>query len=68
MLNVRIDSNDFTCILPQGKSVVDYICMPYEKFEFLSDFNVLKMSDLINSVDFNPISIPDHSLLTEIIN
>ncbi|CAC5404796.1 unnamed protein product [Mytilus coruscus] len=30
MLNGRIGCNDFTYISPQGKSVVDYICVPYE--------------------------------------
>ena len=63
MLNGRIGANDFTYISPRGRSVVDYICVPYEQFEYISDFSVIKMLDLINSVNFNPISIPDHSLL-----
>jgi len=64
ILNGRIGVNDFTYISPQGRSVVDYICVLYEQFEYISDFSVIKMLDLINSVNFNPISIPDHSLLT----
>lgn len=64
MLNGRIGVNDFTYISPRGRSVVDYICVPYEQFEYISDFSVIKMLDLINSINFNPISIPDHSILT----
>ena len=63
MLNGRIGSNNFTYISPQGKSVVDYICVPYEQLDSISDFNVYTMSDIINSLDYNPESIPDHSLL-----
>ena len=64
ILNGRIAVNDFTYISPRWRSVVDYICVPYEQFEYISDFSVIKMMDLINSVNFNSISIPDHSLLT----
>ena len=31
MLNGRFHDNEFTCISTSGKSVVDYICVPYEE-------------------------------------
>ena len=45
MLNGRIGLNDFTYISPQGKSVVDYMCVPYEQLNEILDFKVLKMTD-----------------------
>lgn len=63
MLNGRIGLNDFTYISPQGKSVVDYMCVPYEQLNEILDFKVLKMTDIINQVNFNPERIPDHSIL-----
>jgi hypothetical protein len=47
MLNGRIGLNDFTYISPQGKSVVDYMCVPYEQLNEILDFKVLKMTDII---------------------
>jgi hypothetical protein len=35
MLNGRFQDNEFTCISTSGKSVVDYICDPYEEMEFI---------------------------------
>ena len=35
MLNGRIGVNDFTYISPRGRSVVDYICVPYEQFKYI---------------------------------
>ena len=52
----------FTYISPQGKSVVDYMCVPYEQLNEILDFKVLKMTDIINQVNVNPESIPDHSI------
>jgi hypothetical protein len=63
MLNGRIGLNDFTYISPQGKSVVDYMCVPYEQLNEILDFKVLKMTNIINQVNFNPERIPDHSIL-----
>ncbi|VDI15074.1 Hypothetical predicted protein [Mytilus galloprovincialis] len=64
MLNGRIGINDFTYISPQGRSVVDYICVPYEQLESVLDFKIMRMSDVINTLNYNPESIPDHSLLS----
>ncbi|CAC5383691.1 unnamed protein product [Mytilus coruscus] len=64
MLNGRIGINDFTYISPRGRSVVDYICVPYEQLESVLDFKIMRMSDIINTLNYNPESIPDHSLLS----
>lgn len=63
MLNGCIGLNDFTYISPQGKSVVDYMCVPYDQLNEILDFKVLKMTDIINQVNLNPKRIPDHSIL-----
>ena len=39
-------SNDFTCIRPQGMSVVDYCIIPHEDLDKYLDFNVQTVSDL----------------------
>ena len=41
MLNGRFRDNEFSCISTSGKSVVDYICDPYEEMEFI--VNTLKL-------------------------
>ncbi|CAC5415578.1 unnamed protein product [Mytilus coruscus] len=65
MLNGKIGLNDFTYISPQGKSVVDYMCVPREQFNEFLDFKVLKMIDIlvINQVNYSPEKVPDHSIL-----
>lgn len=63
MLNGRFEDNEYTYISTTGKSVVDYICVPYEEMEYISDFKIITMSDIVNNVSFMPDSIPDHSLL-----
>ncbi|VDI33576.1 Hypothetical predicted protein [Mytilus galloprovincialis] len=63
MLNGRFNDNQFTCISTTGKSVVDYICVPYEDMENIEDFKIVPMSDIINNISYIPDSIPDHSVL-----
>ena len=63
MLNGRFNDNEFTYISPTGRSVVDYICVPYENMEIVNSFSVLAMSKVINEIGFVPDKIPDHSLL-----
>jgi hypothetical protein len=70
MLNGRnYITNDFTCIRPQGSSVVDYCVVPYEMLHMFKNFEVTKSSDLITkagligSVDVSR-GVPDHSVLT----
>ena len=43
-------SNHFTCIGPQGISVVDYCIIPHEDLDKYLDFNVQTVSDLINEL------------------
>ncbi|VDI73230.1 Hypothetical predicted protein [Mytilus galloprovincialis] len=63
MLNGRFNDSDFTCISGSGRSVVDYICVPYEDTESILDFKIMSMSDLIAEIGYVPEKIPDHSLL-----
>ena len=62
MLYGRIELNDFNYISPQDKSGVDYMCVPFEHFNEILDFKVLRMTDIINQVNFNPERIPDQSI------
>ena len=39
-LNGRFKDNDFTCISTKGKSVVDYICTPYEDIDTIANFDL----------------------------
>ena len=49
MLNGRFGDREWTYISPLGKSVVDYICVPYEQMSGISGFDIHKMSDIIAS-------------------
>ena len=68
MLNGRSSKNEFTCISNKGKSVVDYITVPSEQINMFSDFNVFSMSDLSDRGLLPPTHIPDHSLLSVVMN
>ncbi|VDI73300.1 Hypothetical predicted protein [Mytilus galloprovincialis] len=63
MLNGRFGDNDFTYISPTGRSVVDYVCVPYEDMECILDFKIMPMSNIINELNVMPDRIPDHSLM-----
>ncbi|VDI16798.1 Hypothetical predicted protein [Mytilus galloprovincialis] len=63
MLNGRFNDHEFTYIAPAGRSVVDYMCVPYEDIEYVHSFSVLTMSKCINEINYMPEKIPDHSLL-----
>ena len=65
MLNGRnFVSNDFTCIRPQGASVVDYCLVNHDDLYKFNDFKVVRSAELVNKVDFcPPTGVPDHSLL-----
>ena len=43
--------------------MVDYICVPYEEMEFMTDFKIISMSTISNVIAHIPDSLPDHSLL-----
>jgi len=67
-LNGRINSEDdnYTFVSPTGKSVVDYIAVPYTDFKNCSNFEVKLISDIMTDYDIHPAAgatIPDHSVL-----
>ena len=65
MVNGRVGLNDFTHVSHRGKSVVDYVCVPYEQLSFVTDFQVHLMSDIIGVLNCPGVTkIPDHSVLT----
>ena len=65
MVNGRVGHNDFTHVSHRGKSVVDYVCVPYEQLCFVSDFHVHLMSDLVGALNYQGVTkVPDHSVLT----
>lgn len=60
----RIGSQDFTNINSDGKSVVDYIIMPYEQLHSISSMKVHTVTGLINVCELQGyFKVPDHSLL-----
>lgn len=46
IVNDRIGINDFTHVPHRGKSVVDYVCVPFEHLVNVVDFKIYLMSDL----------------------
>ena len=69
MLNGRNHTgNNFTCIRPQGTSVVDDCIIPHEDLDNYVDFNIQTVSELINElgiVDSTALATkPDHSVLS----
>ena len=65
MVNGRVGHNDYTHVSHRGKSVVDYVCVPYEQLCFVSDFHVHLMSDLVGALYYQGVTkIPDPSVLT----
>ena len=69
VLNGRLGFNDFTCIRPQGRSVVDYCFTSHEGLQYVNNFYVKRVNDILNDMSWKPdCSIPDHSLLTCDIN
>lgn len=69
MVNGRVGQNDFTHVSHRGKSVVDYVCIPYEQLPSVSDFHVHLMSDLMNALNCQGVTkVPDHSVLTWTVN
>ena len=63
ILNGCFKDSDFTYITPSGRSVVDYMCVPYEEMESIQNFKIVSISDLINEINYIPDKIPDNSLL-----
>lgn len=41
ILNGRFNDSEFTYITPSGRSVVDYMCLPYEEMEYIQQFRIV---------------------------
>ncbi|CAG2202982.1 unnamed protein product [Mytilus edulis] len=69
VLNGRLekDSDNYTYVSKTGKSVVDYIAVPYADLNKYSKFKVQLISDILLLYDITPAAkatIPDHSILS----
>ena len=64
----KAGDNNYTCIKPQGMSVVDYCIIPHEDLNKYAEFTVSTVSDLITDInaqsEFAAVSKPDHSVLS----
>ena len=47
LVNGRVGNDDFTHVSHRGKFVVDYVCVPYEQLSSVSDFSVIRMTELV---------------------
>ena len=64
IVNGRVGTQDYTNISSIGKSVVDYLLVPHEQLQVITEFKVQTISDLINSYCLHGYTkVPDHSLL-----
>ena len=70
VLNGRFKgSNDFTCIRTQGRSVVDYGFTTHEGFQYVNNFYVKRVKEILNDMSLTPsCAIPDHSVLITDVN
>ena len=60
-LNAAMD--DFTSLSKKGKSVVDYFFCPHENLSDVINFEVKRISNIINELNILPGKLPDHSIL-----
>ena len=66
LLNGRVtpDLDNFTCISHKGRSVVDYMFVPYENIDNIEQFAVLPITELSSKFDIHTDrGKPDHSIL-----
>jgi hypothetical protein len=65
VLNGRVKGEDtFTCIKPQGRSVVDYFMTQLDSLKHVNHFYVKTVKDLLQDMNIMPTStVPDHSVL-----
>ena len=67
VLNGRIcpEKDNFTSVPWRGRSVVDYVIVPYSILHSMTDFSVKTVSDLVDEYSVHPPSrnVPDHSVL-----
>ena len=67
-LNGRFSAleNGFTSVLSKGNSVVDFICVLHDQLQYIRDFCVRSVTDMIEHYNVTPdatTSLPDYSLL-----
>ena len=67
-VNGRSAKDNYTCITPNGASVVDYCLVPYEKLSIIQDFTVTTPGDLLTQSNCAGIVDPtrtlsDHNML-----
>ena len=68
VLNGRFENDNFTCISHKGKSVVDYVAVPYDCLEKCSDFCVITPVDAVDDSNSRFLigeksKMSDHSIL-----
>ncbi len=68
VLNGRFDNDDFTCISHKGKSVVDYVAVPYDSIDKCTDFRVITPLDAVDNSNSRYLigeksKMSDHSIL-----
>ena len=66
LLNGRVtpDLDNFTCISHKGRSVVDYMFVPYENIDNIEQFAVLPITELSSKFDIHADrGKPNHSIL-----
>ena len=69
VLNGRVDpqKNNFTSVSAKGKAVDDYFAVPYTSLQYITGFEILRSSCLVNlackDMGFESRHVPDHSLL-----
>ena len=64
MLNGRIGVNEYTHVSHRGKSVVDYVLVPYEQLLRIDSFEIRLVTDIVNELNMQGNrKVPDHSLL-----
>ncbi len=68
ILNGRFENDNFTCISHKGKSVVDYVAVPYDCLEKCSKFQVITPIDAVDDSNSRFLigeksKMSDHSIL-----
>ena len=69
ILNGRIGNNDFTFISPRGRSVEDYVIIPHDMLQSISEFNIetcqyFMSINHLESLLHETSKIPDHAIVT----
>ena len=63
MLNGRYRHDNYTCI-KQGRSVVDYIMIPYNKYHCIERFAVERTTDLVSRYNLQHLLRTNYKMQT----